>query len=113
MLTWSYINISLLLGTFVFYHMATIRFDKDTTGLQVEAAVSEREKLLLVKISELQARSVHCGHQVNCGAIFSQFYVEFLMKELIFSLLCRMINLTDELTAEKLKYWQVSAYLFL
>ncbi|KAL3362517.1 hypothetical protein AABB24_015091 [Solanum stoloniferum] len=40
----------------------------------VEAAVSEREKLLLVKISELQAR---------------------------------MINLTDELTAEKLKYWQL------
>ncbi|XP_049376337.1 uncharacterized protein LOC125841280 isoform X2 [Solanum stenotomum] len=40
----------------------------------VEAAVSEREKLLLVKITELQAR---------------------------------MINLTDELTAEKLKYWQL------
>ncbi|XP_059276419.1 serine/threonine-protein kinase BLUS1-like isoform X1 [Lycium ferocissimum] len=40
----------------------------------VEAAVSEREKLLLVKISELQAR---------------------------------MINLTDELTAEKAKYWQL------
>ncbi|PHT57781.1 Serine/threonine-protein kinase fray2 [Capsicum baccatum] len=40
----------------------------------VEAAVSEREKLLLIKISELQAR---------------------------------MINLTDELTAEKLKYWQL------
>ncbi|KAM3396526.1 Serine/threonine-protein kinase fray2 [Capsicum chinense] len=40
----------------------------------VEAAVSEREKLLLIKISELQAR---------------------------------MINLTDELTAEKQKYWQL------
>ncbi|XP_055821772.1 serine/threonine-protein kinase BLUS1-like isoform X2 [Solanum dulcamara] len=40
----------------------------------VEVAASEREKLLLVKISELQAR---------------------------------MINLTDELTAEKLKYWQL------
>ncbi|CAN4077487.1 unnamed protein product [Withania somnifera] len=44
----------------------------------VEAAVSEREKLLLVKISELQAR---------------------------------MINLTDELSAEKLKYWQLQQQL--
>lgn len=47
----------------VFYHMATIHFDEDTSVLQVEAAVSEREKLLLVKISELQARSVHCGRK--------------------------------------------------
>nr|GMD68440.1 serine/threonine-protein kinase BLUS1-like isoform X1 [Ipomoea batatas] len=41
---------------------------------QVETAASERERLLLVKISELQTR---------------------------------MVNLTDELTAEKLKYMQL------
>lgn len=43
--------------------MATVHFDKDSSILQVEAAVSEREKLLLIKISELQARSVRCGYK--------------------------------------------------
>lgn len=72
---------------------------------QFETAGSERERLLLIKISELQARLV----------IFN--LIEHLWMPLIYareswsnslSLLCRMNSLTDELTAEKLKYVQVS-----
>lgn len=72
---------------------------------QFETAGSERERLLLIKISELQARLV----------IFN--LIEYLWMPLIcaceswfnsLSLPCRMNSLTDELTAEKLKYIQVS-----
>ncbi|KAG6684723.1 hypothetical protein I3842_12G076500 [Carya illinoinensis] len=68
----------------------------------IEAAASERERLLLFKISELQARLVII--------ITSEIYIYIYVFPFLFIFyLCRMINLTDELTAEKLKHTQVSS----
>ena len=73
---------------------------------QVESASSERERSLLIKITELQNRLIICPFLTCLYTFLSGLYTYL---SLIFSLTCcRMMNLTNELNSEKLKYEQVS-----